>query len=310
MTAEMKIDIIIPVYKPGKELFALLDMLNKQTVPIENIILMNTEEKYFNSLIYGTDFVQKYANIKVFHLSKREFDHGKTRRKGVGKSQADFFVMMTQDALPADENMLAHLLANLKGEVVVAYARQLPAKDCSLEERYSRKFNYPDHSYVKGNDDLSSMGVKTFFCSNVCAAYRRDVYDKLGGFVERTIFNEDMIYAAKAVKAGYKIAYEAEARVYHSHNYTNMQQLRRNFDLGVSQAQYAEYFSGLSSESEGMKLVKGTTQYLCKHNGKLRIPYFYIQCAYKYAGYLMGKKYKILPRRLVMYLSSNKEYWM
>lgn len=30
----MKIDIIIPVYRPGRELFALLDKLEGQSVPI------------------------------------------------------------------------------------------------------------------------------------------------------------------------------------------------------------------------------------------------------------------------------------
>ena len=58
---------------------------------------------------------------------------------------------------------------------------------------------------------LRRLGIKTFFCSNVCAAYRREIYEELGGFVKHTIFNEDMIYAAKAVEAGYAIAYAADA---------------------------------------------------------------------------------------------------
>lgn len=49
-----------------------------------------------------------------------------------------------------------------------------------------------------------------------------------------------MIYAAKAVEAGYSVAYAADAQVVHSHNYTNGQQFHRNFDLGVSQAEHPE----------------------------------------------------------------------
>lgn len=64
--------------------------------------------------------------------------------------------------------------------------------------------------------------------------YRRSIYEKLGGFVKHTIFNEDMIFAGKLIQEGYAIAYVAEARVVHSHNYTNRQQLHRNFDLAVS----------------------------------------------------------------------------
>ena len=305
----MNIDVIIPVYKPGKELFDLLEMLEKQTLPVRNIILMNTEEKYFEQLVYGRRFSEQYKNIKVYHLSKREFDHGGTRRAGVAKSTADIFVMMTQDALPADTVLLEKLIANLDGKVAVAYARQLPAPDCSETEKFSRLFNYPGKSRIKTLDNIPELGIKTYFCSNVCAAYRRDIYEELGGFVRHTIFNEDMIYAAEAVKAGYGIAYEAEARVVHSHNYTNLQQFRRNFDLGVSQAQHPEIFEGVPSESEGAKMVKETRRYLKKRHKTFKLPGFYLQCACKYAGYLLGKNYKKLPRRLVLSITTNKEYW-
>ena len=37
----MNIDVIIPLYKPGRELFSLLDLIDKQTIPVRQIILMN-----------------------------------------------------------------------------------------------------------------------------------------------------------------------------------------------------------------------------------------------------------------------------
>ena len=305
----MDIDVIIPLYKPGKELFLLLDKLQEQTVPVQNIILLNTEEKYFSQLIYGTRFLEQYKNVKVYHLSKKEFDHGRTRRMGVTKSKAPVFVMMTQDAMPADQYLLEHLTARLKERVAVAYARQLPAKDCNVVEAYTRSFNYPDTSRIKSLEDVPELGIKTFFCSNVCAAYRRDVYEELGGFVKATIFNEDMIYAATAVKAGYAVSYEADAKVIHSHNYTHMQQLHRNFDLGVSQAQHPEIFAKVPSESEGRKMVRNVTAYLKREHMLGKIPYFYLQCFCKYTGYLLGKNYRRLPNRLVLALTNDKEYW-
>lgn len=305
----MKIDIIIPVYKPGKELFSLLDLLNAQTVPVHKIILMNTEEKYFERLIYGTKFTKQYTNVEVHHLSKREFDHGGTRHLGVTYSDADIFVTMTQDATPVDGQLVEKLIQNLSGNVAVAYARQLPGEDSSELEKVSRFFNYPTKSRIKTLADLDTLGVKTYFCSNVCAAYRRDIYNELGGFIRHTIFNEDMIYAAKAVKAGYAIAYEAEAKVLHSHNYTNMQQLRRNFDLGVSQADHPEIFAGISSESEGKRLVQETYRYLKKQKKLYRFPGFCVQCAFKYAGYLLGKHYKRLPSSWILKMTMNREYW-
>ncbi len=306
----MDIDVIIPLYKPGKELFTQLELLAEQTVPVRQIILMNTEEKYFQQLIYGSRKLDRYKNVRVFHLSRREFDHGGTRRMAVKKSQAGIFVMMTQDAVPADRNLLERLTARLEEEkVAAAYARQLPREEAGILERLTREFNYPPQSCIRSQEDLPKFGIKTYMCSNVCAAYRRDVYEELGGFVRHTIFNEDMIYAAGAVKAGYRIAYEAEACVLHSHNYTNCQQFHRNFDLGVSQAQHPEVFRGVSSESEGRRLVKEAAAALREQHRRKELPHFYMQCASKYAGYFLGKHYRSLPRRWVLRFTDNREYW-
>ena len=97
----MRTDVIIPVYKPGPELYDLLDRLEKQSRPVQKIILMNTEERYFQELAGETDFAERYPNVEVHHVSKQDFDHGGTRRLGVEYSDADFFVAMTQDAMPA-----------------------------------------------------------------------------------------------------------------------------------------------------------------------------------------------------------------
>lgn len=304
------VDVIIPVYKPDRGFLTLMEKLRAQTVPIGRIILMNTEQKYLDRLLYGTTLERQAHNITVKHLSKREFDHGRTRNLGVKLSDADVFVMMTQDAVPADESLLERLLARLRQEeAAVSYARQLPTQESSEIECYTRQFNYPDKSCVKAKEDLPRLGIKTFFCSNVCAAYDRATFDRLGGFVNHTIFNEDMLYAAKAVEAGCKIVYAADACVYHSHNYTNSQQFHRNFDLGVSQAEHPEVFAKYPSESEGIRMVKGLVAHLRKNGMRNKIPRVIVQSAFKYAGYLCGKHYRRLPRRLVMAMASNKEYF-
>lgn len=305
-----KVDVIIPIYKPDKGFFSLMDMLLKQTVPVDRIILMNTEERYFNQLIYGTTFKEKYKNVVVYHHSKREFDHGNTRNRAVKRSEADVFIMMTQDAIPADEFLVEKLLEPLKKDkIAISYARQLPKQDASEIESFVRSFNYPDEDMVKSKEDLERLGVKTYFCSNVCAAYNRRIFVELGGFVRHTIFNEDMIFAAKAVTEGYSIAYAAGARVFHSHNYTNKEQFKRNFDLGVSQADHPEIFDGIPSESEGKKLVKLTREHFRKEKKQKELIKFYVNCAFRLMGYKLGKNYKRLPKALVKRFTMNRDYW-
>lgn len=306
----MKVDVLIPTLRPGARFEKLVEMLEQQTVRVNRIIVMNTEKEEWERFEGSRDFCKRHPRVLLSHLTRAEFDHGATRNAGVQKSDADIFVCMTQDALPADEYLIENLVRAFgeREDVAASYARQLPEADCNAMERYTRQFNYPAQSRLKGNEDIGVLGIKTFFCSNACAAYRRDVFEKLGGFVSKTIFNEDMIYAARAVKAGWKIFYAADAQVIHSHNYTAMQQFSRNFDLGVSHAQYPEIFADVPPEGEGMKLVKKTASFLLK-NQPLMLPKLFVQSAAKFAGYRMGKKYERLPGWLVKKCSMQKSYW-
>lgn len=300
------VDVIIPAYHPGNEFGALIKRLEKQTVRIHRIIVMNTEESMWN-----TEWENLSDVMEVHHLTKAEFDHGGTRARAAELSDAEIMVFMTQDAMPADRELLSELLRAFEQDenIAAAYARQLPNAECSFVERYTRAFNYPDASLVKTKADLNQYGIKTYFCSNVCAAYRKDIYQKQGGFVRRTIFNEDMIYAGGLIQAGYSIAYAAEAKVIHSHNYNCMQQFHRNFDLGVSQAEHPEIFDGVPSEGEGMRLVKKTLVHLI-HSGRMwLIPGFVLQCAGKYAGYLAGKNFRKLPKKFILWCTMSPNYW-
>lgn len=301
----LTVDIIIPVYRPDEKYIRLLQGLKKQTYPIQNIIIMNTERKYYES-----DRYPKLPNIEIHHIPKSEFDHGGTRNQGVQYSHSDIVLFLTQDAVPVDHHLVENIIKPFDDQAVGAvYGRQIPAPDCDRIERFSRSFNYPSESFKKSKQDLERLGIKTFFCSNVCAAYRRSVYDELGGFPLHTIFNEDMIFTGGLIKAGYTVAYEADARVVHSHNYSGIQQFHRNFDLAVSQADNPQIFSGVRSESEGIRLVKDTVRYLSRKRNYLQIVKLIYISGCKYMGYLLGKRYKKLPKKFVIWCSMNKEYW-
>ena len=248
--------------------------------------------------------------VSVVDILQQEFNHGGTRNQGVQMSQADFVVMMTQDAVPADAHLLEALLEPFSDEKVAAsYARQLATKQVGIIEQYTRTFNYPEEDSVKTLEDLPKLGIKTYFCSDVCAAYRKKTYEDMGGFVTKTIFNEDMIMASKLIHAGYKIYYAAGAKVYHAHKYTGKQQFQRNFDLGVSHKEYCEIFDNVPSESEGIKMVKQTAGYLFKHGKPWKIAELVWQSGCKFLGYRFGKKYDRFPMWMVRMCSSQKSYW-
>ena len=310
------VDVIIPVYKPGKRFGHLLKRLQKQTYPIRRMIIMNTEESYWDEARKSGVFdAGDIANLEVHHVTKAQFDHGGTRNQGAGYSEADIMIFLTDDAVPEDEYLVERLVEGFQwsgpdGEMVAeVYGRQMPADDCRLIEQYTRRFNYPPEDQVKTKKDLEKLGIKTYFASNACCAYRRDIFEKQGGFITRTIFNEDMIYAAGTIGAGYAIGYAAEARVIHSHNLTPMEQFHRNFDLAVSQADHPEIFAGIRSEGEGIRMVKQTARWLISNGRVWLVPSLVVSSGCKYLGYRMGKCYKKLPLPVVRWCSMNRTYW-
>lgn len=316
----MGIDVIIPVYRPDKKFEKLFAALLAQTLKPDRIILMNTEEegstckdirKRLNRLmcrqkVYG----KKNVEVLITAVKKEDFDHGGTRRMAVRRSHADYFVMMTQDAVPADDYLLERLLLAVKEEgCALAYARQCAPIHATVVEQYTRMFNYPNVSCTKTKADLLRLGIKTYFCSDVCAVYKRSAYEAVGGFVERTIFNEDSIIASRFIDAGYSISYVAEAKVYHSHNYSLAEQFRRNFDLGVSHAQYREIFARVPAEGEGFRLVKNTFSYLVGQKRYLAVLDLLFQSGAKFLGYQLGKRYYAMPHALLLTCSSNAGYF-
>ncbi|MCR5153843.1 MAG: glycosyltransferase [Lachnospiraceae bacterium] len=320
---EKIVDVVIPVYRPDKKLYKLLDKLADQSVKPDKVIIMNTEtgraEDSSENLAAEVEnfFARKVTlkkgellNITIKPVMKSEFDHGGTRDAAFMSSGAPYVLFLTQDAVPSDPYLIEEMLQMFMAEDVgVVYGRQLANRSSGIVEGYTRLYNYPSVSAVHSKADIKKLGVKAFYCSDVCAMYRRDVYIANGGFVKKTIFNEDMIFAGNYILKGGKVGYCADAKVYHSHKYTCKAQFKRNFDLGVSQADHPEVFKSVSSTGEGLKYVWKITRYLGDQHYFYLMPGFYAQCLARYLGYKLGTVYKSLPKSLVLLFTSNKNYW-
>ena len=171
------------------------------------------------------------------------------------------------------------------------------------------QFNYPAESQLKTFDDKKIFGIKTALNSNSFAAYRVDALKSIGGFPNNVILSEDMYVAAKMLLDGRKIFYNADAQVYHSHNYTATQEFHRYFDIGVfhSRESWIRDTFG-SAEGAGKKFVLMKLKALWKENP---INFFgaIFRDGAKFFGYRLGRLEKFLPNDLCSSLSMNKNYW-
>lgn len=303
----MRVDVIIPTFRPGKELGALLDALLHQTVTPGKIFIMNTEDEESGRIQFNQAY-QISNQIEITHLPQCEFDHAATRNRGAEKSDADYLLFCTQDAIPSNNLLIEQLLGAQRERVVLSYARQI-ADETHPIEFLSRKFNYPEESSIKNKESKKRFGIKTIFNSNVCALYNRKVFNELIGFDNHNIFNEDMLFAHKVIEQGYSIAYVAEATIHHSHNYGCAKIFHRFFDQGVSQKMNETIFKEYSSLNEGGKQAEYILKKLWGNGEYKEIIRFFIQSCAKVAGYLLGKNYRILPLSWCRKLSMNKSFF-
>ena len=82
----MTVDIIIPTYKPDETLCLLLHKLQGQTFVVHRVIILNTEEELWKQAIAAYPIEQVLKELpceyEVFHIAKKDFDHGGTRNMG------------------------------------------------------------------------------------------------------------------------------------------------------------------------------------------------------------------------------------
>ena len=247
-----------------------------------------------------------------------DFDHGRARRSAFQRIRrslgpGDGVVFVTQDVFGAGQEsgqaVVSLVRVLTQDKVGAAYGRQLPRPGAGPFEAHARLFNYPDRSEVRSMEDAKRLGIKACFFSDSFAAYRLDALEQVGGFPERAIVGEDVIVAAKLLKAGWKIAYVADACVYHSHDLTPLQEMRRYFDIGVFHARESWILREFGKpEGEGLRFLRSELRYLWQH-APWRIPESFLRAALRYFGYRLGRAERWLPLGLKRWLSLQKHFW-
>lgn len=275
--------MIIPTLNACRTIGNLISSLLSQESPPLEIIVIDSSSGDNTAGIAG-DF-----GAKTIVIPQRSFNHGKTRNLAAKEASGEVLVFMTQDALPADNKLLGALTGPLQpDDIAAAFGRHIPAPDANPLDAFARYFNYPDEGSIKGIDDISRFGMKTFFFSNVCSAIKKDPFMTAGMFPEDIRANEDMLIAAKLILTGFRIAYVPDARVIHSHNYSLLKQFRRYYNIGSSLKTHDWVLRHVRAEGEGIRFVREQIRFTFKEQKYLLVPYILFESAAKYAGYKSG----------------------
>ncbi len=282
----MDISVIIPTLNAEHEIETLLIALDRQSIQPNEILVVDSasDDKTI-------ELVQKHKGVRLLQIDRQDFNHGTTRDKALRESSGDFVCFLTQDAVPVSDDYLKRLVAPMvdDSDIALVSGRQLPKADARRFEQLVRGFNYPDSPSVRSKCDLEKLGIKTFFASDACSAYRRIAYLECGGF-DHVNTNEDMLMAAKFIASGMKVAYEPHAEVFHSHNLTPAQQFARNRAVGFFLETHADDLMHASEIGEGGRLVKAVSSQLLREGNLVEFIAFGVDCCARLLGNRAGRR--------------------
>lgn len=212
--------MVIPVKNGDVWLEKLLDGITKQSLYGQTEVIIIDSGSTDRSL----EIIGKYP-FRVLEIKSEEFNHGLTRNLGAREAKGKYVVMTVQDAVPANEYWLQHLISGFINERVAGVCGQqiVPHEKDKNPALWFRPMSEPQRRFVKFDSSQEFMRLSPgdrrsrAGWDNVTSAYRKDLL--LQHPFQKIDFAEDLCWAKDMLLLGYTLAYIDEARVYHYHHH-------------------------------------------------------------------------------------------
>ena len=226
-SAPLRCSVIVPVYNGAATIGACVQALLEQTIspPAYEIIVVDDGSQDATAAIVQR-LQADYPAHQVQLVQQANAGPAAARNHGARLAQADILLFTDADCAPEPEWIEALLapfadptVAGAKGVYLSKQSALTPRfVQAEYEDRYDRMRNQPQIDFV---DTYS-------------AAYRRSIFLASGGFDStfRSASVEDQELSFRLTSQGYRLLFVPEARVYHQHDHTIGDYLRRKFYIG------------------------------------------------------------------------------
>jgi rhamnosyltransferase len=223
------LSVLLLTKNGARDLEQLLPALfRQQSVPPFEVIAIDS-----GSTDGTTHFLRRFP-VRVIEIPSASFHHARTRNLAASLAKGEILVLLSQDAIPTSDTWLSTLISAFDDPKVGAvYGRQLPRERSVTERRDTFDMLYGTRRFVKDPAHRNGLGYRFYHFSNVNAAIRRDIWEATRFPEDLKVF-EDLGIAKLILDGGWKIVYEPEAAVFHSHNHSTLGLFRRYFDIGYT----------------------------------------------------------------------------
>ena len=280
-----RVGLVLPTLNAGEVFERLLAQIDRQTCPLSVKLVMDSSS--------GDGTVERASahGFETVVIPRSEFNHGLTRQMAVDRvaSEADIVIFMTQDVLLHDDDSFRNLVRPFRDAALgAAYGRQLPHAGASFGTVLQREFSYGEKSRIVTLKDKEELGIRAAFLSDAFTAYRVDALQQMGGFPKLNV-NEDMYMGAKLLLAGWSLGYIAEAKVFHSHEFSLSSAWKRYSEIGKFQKQERWIVDTFGkSEGAGWRLLKIQMRAACERRSPGAMLQFLLDDAIKYLAFRWG----------------------
>lgn len=312
-----KVTVLIPTKNGGAIFEKTLSSVVSQLAPWPFEVLVVDSGSSDNTIIT----CQRHPEVRVHSIPPEEFGHGKTRNLGISMAKGEFVALITQDALPANQNWLLSLVEAIEQDPAIAgvFGRHTAYPDANpftaheLEQHFDsfdawRVVQMENPERFK--HDQGYRQTLHFFSDNN-ALIRRTVWEKHP--YPDVDFAEDQIWAHSIIEAGYKKAYSRKAVVVHSHNYALLERLQRSFDEAHAFRRYFGYVlcsSPFALLRSWLALTRRDLAYALRSNlfgtNTMEVLLMPLDNFMRLAGHFLGSCGDRLPEGLRLRLSRDK----
>lgn len=251
------ISVVIPTFNAGPRFIQLLEALRRQTLPASELVVIDSGSTD------GTPERAEQTGARVLKISKRRFNHGRTRNQAIAATRGALIVLTVQDALPVDSNWLSRLCMPLLEDTTLAgsYGLQRAPENAPPLSRVRnlmwertcppagiQEITPPDAFWAL--PPLERLQRARF--DNVTACLRRSVWKSLP--LPEVNYAEDLIWGVYALLQGYRIAWVPQAQVWHYHQRSMDYEFRRAFVDGIVRARILRWPASRMSVREALAL--------------------------------------------------------